>query len=428
MKYRPEVDGLRAVAVMPVLLFHARTPGFQGGFVGVDIFFVISGYLITAIILKDLEKGSFSIANFYERRSRRILPALYFVIFCTFPIVFLLMMPSQLQDYSQSLVAVSTFAANVYFYLKSGYFDQSGELSPLLHTWSLAVEEQFYFVFPIFLIITHRYLRKATIPAVLILTIASLWIAQSLLRSDPSQSFYLPFGRAWELMIGVLLNFLPARSNSKNLRWELASVFGILLIAGSIVFLDEHSPFPGLAAVPSTIGAALVIYCSSESNRTGKLLGSGPFVGIGLISYSVYLWHHPLFAIARLTTLGEPPLYVFLGLAVLSVGLGYLNWRFVERPFRDREKISTKRLVYFCSGAIVLTMAIGLTGHLTDGFAELKYQQAGLQFRDFDQRLTELRLERASFWEKTLPEGKASFSADKENRRVMIIGDSRQVD
>lgn len=428
MKYRPELDGLRAVAVVSVVLCHARTPGFQGGFVGVDIFFVLSGYLITAIILKDLQRGTFSIASFYERRSRRILPALYFVIICTLPVAFLLMMPSQLKDYSQSLVAVSAFSANIYFYLKSGYFDPSADLSPLLHTWSLAVEEQFYFMFPLLLIFIYRFFRQAALPTMLILASASLWIAQTLLGTDASQSFYLPFSRAWELMFGALLNFLPERSGSEKLRWELISVVGIGLIAGSILVLNDHSPFPGLAALPPTLGTALVIYCSSGANYTGRLLGSSPFAGIGMISYSIYLWHQPLFAIIRLRTLGEPSLLTFLALAILSFALGYLSWRFVERPFRDRESVSTLKLVWVCSIGILFTTTIGLIGHSTNGFAELKYQQAGPQFRYFYHRLTALRLERAKYWEEILPEGNKPFTKGSKSRRVMIVGDSRGED
>ena len=427
-KYRPELDGLRAVAVVSVVLCHARTPGFQGGFIGVDIFFVLSGYLITAIILKDLRKGSFSIANFYERRSRRILPALYFVIACTLPVFCLMMMPSQLKAYSQSLVAVSAFGANVYFYLKSGYFDPAAERSPLLHTWSLAVEEQFYFVFPVFLTVAYRFFRKATVQTILILAAVSLWWAQSLLQTDASQSFYLPFGRAWELMVGSILNFLPERPRSKTMQWEIASLSGIVLIVMSIVFLNEHSPFPGLAAVPPTLGAAIVIYCCSDSGYTGKILGSRPFVGIGLISYSIYLWHHPLFAIARLSTIGEPSPAVLLGLAVLSVALGYLSWRFVERPFRNPAEVSTRKLLSICCVGVLATIGIGLTGHSTNGFAEIKYQQAGSQFRQFDERLAALRLERGKYWAEILPEGRTQFTKRVENRRVMIVGDSRAED
>ncbi|NCG02832.1 MAG: acyltransferase family protein, partial [Actinomycetales bacterium] len=372
MIYRPEIDGLRALAVLPVLLFHARTPGFHGGFILVAVFFVISGYLITAIILQDLNKGAFSLGQFYERRARRILPALYFVILCSIPMVWIVAMPSQLKDFSQSLVAISAIAANIFFYLKVGYFEPATELNPLLHVWSLAVEEQFYFIFPIFLILSFRWLRQGIVPLILLLSIASFMIAQSLLATDPSQSFFLPFGRAWELMIGALLNFLPKRTKSWKLGWEIGATLGLSMIVGSIFILNETHPFPGLLALPPTFGTALVIYCTSSSFGIGKLLANRLAVGIGLVSYSTYLWHQPLFAIARIHVLGDPPLFVFLILSLLSIGLAYLTWRYIERPFRNKKVIPRKTLVIACIAAIAPVVALGISGHMTDGFKEIK--------------------------------------------------------
>lgn len=429
LKYRPEIDGLRALAVIPVLLFHAGVPGFGGGYVGVDIFFVISGYLITGILLKDLRRGTFSLLNFYERRARRILPALYLVIFCTIPMAWLVMMPSQLKDFSQSLVAISGFAANIFFYLKSGYFEPASELNPMLHIWSLAVEEQFYFIFPLFLMLFFRRCRRAVVPLILLLSAVSFYRSQALLATDPAGSFFLPFGRAWELMIGGLINFMPRQEDSGKFTWKLGAWLGTALIVASIVWLNEHSPFPGLLAVPSTIGAALVIYCASGSSGVGRILAFRPVVGIGLISYSTYLWHQPLFAVARMNTLGEPPLYLFFLLIALSIGLAYLTWRFVERPFRNNKSISRKALAIACALAVTLVMAIGVSGHKTKGFAEIKYSQAGEGFRDFDNRLMRLRKERVEFWKESIEMGSASDFSDREDTlKVLVVGDSRSED
>lgn len=428
MKYRPEVDGLRALAVLPVLFYHAGAPGFGGGFVGVDVFFVISGYLITGIILKDLKQGTFSLTYFYERRARRILPALYFVILFTLPMAWWSMMPSQLVDFSQSLVAVSVFAANVFFYLKSGYFEPAAELSPLLHTWSLAVEEQFYFVFPLFLMLGFRWFRRAILPVIIVLSVVSFVHAQHLLSTDPSQSFFLPFSRAWELMIGALLNFLPVRNESGKLRSECLSAMGILLILGSVVFLDANMPFPGLLAIPPTVGTALILYAASPSTLTGRILSNRFLVGIGLISYSTYLWHHPLFAFARLQSLHEPPLSLFLALSVLSIGLAYLSWRFVEQPFRKKGLLSRLQLVGISAVVIAPIMAIGLVGHVTNGFADIKYAQAGPEFKAFDERLLDVRRERAKIWNEIRDASQEPFSDDPQTRKVMVIGDSRAGD
>lgn len=428
MEYQREIDGLRAVAVVAVLLFHAGAPGFSGGFVGVDIFFVISGYLITGIIMRDLRQSSFSITSFYERRARRILPALYCMIFATIPVSYYMMMPSQLQDFSQSLIAVSVFCANIFFYLKSGYFEPNSELSPLLHTWSLAVEEQYYFIFPVFLVIVHYWLRKALIPLIVLLGVASFALAQAQLNYDPAASFFLPLGRAWELMIGALLSFLPRFKQRSGFQWELGAGLGALLMIISINQLTAEMPFPGLLAIPATLGAAMAIYCASPNNLTGKVLGSPLFVGLGLISYSTYLWHHPLFAAVRVYYISEPPLGLFIALVIVSIGLGYLSWRYIEKPFRNRELVSRKQLAVYCALPIVSVCVLGLIGDRTDGFAKMKYNQAGPLFRDFDERLAQLTRERHKAWKEILAESAEQFSGNNSQERVLVVGDSRGED
>jgi len=424
MEYRREVDGLRALAVLPVLLFHAGIPAFQGGFVGVDVFFVISGYLITGILRKELSRGQFTLRSFYERRARRILPALFVVAFTSIPFACYWMMPSQLQDFSQSLVAISLFSANIFFLLKSGYFQPSSELSPMLHTWSLAVEEQYYVVFPLLMMALWRFGVKTTLFAIGAIAIASLATAQSMSTTAPNANFFLATGRAWELMIGAVLAFAPrGRPRSPALR-ECGAILGIGAVVCSILFFDDSTPFPSLWTLIPTLGTALILYCASPENRLGRLLGSSVLVGIGLISYSTYLWHQPLFAFARIRSLEPPPSVTFLGLCLVALGLGYLSWRYVERPFRDRQRV-TSRQVFAASVAGITTLcAIGLSGHWTGGFARAKYEAAGPRYEQFDVALRELTAQRHDRWAELLDASDAPFRTDGALRRVLVVGDS----
>ena len=301
MKYRAEIDGLRALAVLPVILFHAGFEWFSGGFVGVDVFFVISGYLITTIIISEMAEGKFSIVNFYERRARRILPALFFVMAACLPFAWMWLTPPHLKDFGQSLVAVSTFSSNIHFWLESGYFDTGGELKPLLHTWSLAVEEQYYILFPIFLMLTWRLGIKWILILLSIVFFVSLGVAQWGAYNTPNAAFFLLPARAWELLVGVFAAFYlkyntHLKSHSLN---QALSLLGFGMIVYSIISFDKATPFPSLYALIPTIGTGLLILCAVPKTFVHKLLSLKFIVGIGLISYSAYLWHQPLLVFAR---------------------------------------------------------------------------------------------------------------------------------
>jgi peptidoglycan/LPS O-acetylase OafA/YrhL len=389
MIYRKEIDGLRALAVLPVILFHAGFAPFRGGFVGVDIFFVISGYLITTIIVGEIERGSFSLIKFYERRARRILPALFFMMLCTLPFAWYWMLPNQLAQFSETLIAVPLFYSNILFYLTSGYFETASELKPLLHTWSLAVEEQFYVLFPLFLLFSWRLGKKQIVLLLLLLALTSMLAAQWGSLTHPSFTFFLLPTRGFELLIGSLisLSINPQKikeSISQSL-CQFLSISGLLLIVYAIVSFNDKTPYPSLYTLAPTLGASLILVFSSSQDVVGKLLGGKIFVGIGLISYSTYLWHQPLLAFARLKGLSEltsTNLLIILGSTVL---LGYLSWRFVERPFRDAKIISLKKFTILSLVLAIMFVGMGFYGYKNEGLLSRFPIEAQLyvQYNDF---------------------------------------------
>lgn len=369
MKYRLEIDGLRAVAVVPVILFHAGFAPFSGGYVGVDVFFVISGYLITTILINDLESGQFSLARFYERRARRILPALFFMMICSLPFAGAWMLPSQLKDFSQALVAVSLFASNILFWRETDYFAPAAEKNPLLHTWSLAVEEQFYIFFPILLWLLWRYGRGSVFWVIVGLCVISLGASEWGWRNAPAANFYLIVTRAWELGAGAICAFvLHSRALRSNTGF---AALGLGLILFSVFAYDGDTPFPSFYASAPVGGTALIILFAGPETLVGRLLSLRAVVGIGLISYSTYLWHQPLFAFARLRSLSEPGLGLMLALAVVALLLAWFTWYFVEKPFRRRPTppLASRSTVFVVSGAVgAVLVTAGLAGHFGKGF------------------------------------------------------------
>ncbi len=297
MKYRAEIDGLRALAVVPVILFHAGFEVFSGGFVGVDVFFVISGYLITTILIEDMENDRFSIINFYERRARRILPALFFVMLVCLPFAWMWMLPDRMKDFSQSIVAVNLFASNILFWLESGYFGAASENKPLLHTWSLAVEEQYYVLFPIFLFVAWRFGKNRVFWMIIVFAAISLALSEWAWRNEPSANFYLAPTRAWELLAGSIAAFVAHKSGVKAN--NALSLLGLAAILFAIFAYDKNTPFPSVYALVPVVGVVLLVLFSGKETLTAKLLSTKLFVGIGLISYSAYLWHQPIFAFIR---------------------------------------------------------------------------------------------------------------------------------
>ncbi len=370
MNYRKEIDGLRALAVLPVILFHAGFESFSGGFVGVDVFFVISGYLITSIIIFELELEKFSLAKFYERRARRILPALFFITLTSVPFAWFLLLPSDLKDFSQSLVAISLFSSNFLFYTESGYFEVASELKPLLHTWSLAVEEQFYLFFPLFLILLWRWGKNWTLFALGTIFFLSLALAQWTTYAMPTASFYLLPTRCWELLLGSFAAFYLYKSESINLKKGLVETggwFGLVLIIFAVFTYNESTPFPGFYALIPTLGTLLIILLANGETTIGKFIGNKLFVFVGLISYSAYLWHQPILAFARHYGIADSNKLIFFLLSLSALFLAYFSWKFIEMPFRDNSKISKKKVLIFSLLGSVFIMSIGLYGHKKNG-------------------------------------------------------------
>ena len=375
MEYRREIDGLRAVAIIPVILYHAGVEAFSGGFVGVDVFFVISGFLITSIILQEKEQGTFSLVNFYERRARRILPALYLVMFVCLPFAWMWLQPRFLKEFSLSLVSVSVFASNILFMNESGYFATASETKPLLNTWSLGVEEQYYLLFPLFLMFLWK-LRKHWISVTFIAVgLFSLVLAQWGSQTNPVVTFFILPTRAWELMVGASISYFIINNRRPpnvlvkyKLIYELMGVIGFSLIVYAVFTFDESLQFPSSYTLIPTVGAALIILFTTSGTFSGRVLGSKALVGIGLISYSAYLWHWPLFVFSRHRSLTEHSQAFYLMLSILTIALSYLSWRYIEKPFRKKDIVSRRMVFGFGAIGCVVFILIGMIGYLANGF------------------------------------------------------------
>lgn len=366
-KWRTDITGLRTVAVLPVLVFHAFPSLLPGGFVGVDIFFVISGFLITGIINRECDENRFSILGFYERRFKRILPPFALMAIVSTIASVLILPPAELALYGKNLAASALFAANIAFYKQSGYFAPNSDDNPLLHMWSLAVEEQFYILWPLIVFLGLRFLagrRRAMVTAGLI--VLGLAAAEIAARIDPSAAFYLPHLRAWELLLGALLAFIRSKPENANLR-TLLTFTGAGLIVASFAFYNGNMRFPGLSAVPPCLGTALLIYAGgSGKTPVEKLLATLPFQLVGYCSYALYLWHWPLLVLWRVHLNVEHLGSIAIIPLVISLGLSYLSWRFIERPIQSMRVSRTKVLVASLMFLALLT-AIGAVFYLSKG-------------------------------------------------------------
>ncbi len=370
MKYRPDIDGLRALAVLSVIFFHFGFTALGGGYVGVDIFFVISGFLITSIIKKDLDAGDFSFVNFYFRRIKRILPALYVTVTATYAVALIFLFPKEFAEFAQSAAAAVLNAANILFWKKAGYFDLGNEFKPLLHTWSLAVEEQFYLLFPLMMFVMYRVWKKGVFFLTAFCAILSFALSVYVQQKAPSANFYLIPTRAWELAIGSLVALAPVGFRCNPLIKSFGAWTGLALIVIPLFYYTEATVFPGLTALPVCVGAALLIMTGFRSENEPALLYhrliATPFpVFIGKISYSLYLWHWPIYIFLNLIWGMNP--YSVAAMFALTFLFGYLSYRFVETPFRH-SRLSTKSLLLILGAWSVLLIALGAIGLKFQGF------------------------------------------------------------
>ena len=373
-KYRPDVDGLRAVAIISVLLFHGGVSVLSGGYVGVDVFFVISGFVITTKLLEEIDEGKFSVANFYTRRIRRILPALVAVILASSVAALVLFLPDAMDDFSQSVIATATFMSNMFFWKNSGYFDPDALNRPLLHTWSLAIEEQFYIIIPIALYLIVRYARRWAAAIFAASAIASLALSIFVTDSAPTANFFVLPTRAWELLLGVLVAMAPWTPIPYRALRELIALTAFGLIVLPVLTYTSATPFPGLAAFVPTFGTAVLIYLGKNGQESGITSGLSlrPMVGVGLISYSLYLVHWPIIVFARYVILRDLAGWEILAAVAAAFVLACLSYRFIEGPFRrPRKPMERKRLFAATAAVLAGISAFGVAGVLTGGVSFL---------------------------------------------------------
>ena len=364
--YRPDIDGLRAISVLAVMLYHAEFQVFSGGFIGVDVFFVISGYLITQMVLGDFEKGSFSLSHFYERRVRRILPALLVMLAATVPLAYVFLSADPLADYSAALLGATWFSSNFVFWSEAGYFDRASEFKPLLHTWSLGVEEQFYLFFPAFFWVLYKF--KWLIPGLSAVVVISFLMAQFGLSRDAEWPFYMLVSRAWELGLGAMLAVVLAHSRLSDVRVtgllaELLVLSGLLAVIVPVLMFSELTATPGPLLLVPTLGACLLIWLTPATSYVRRLLSLKWLVGLGLISYSLYLWHQPVLVFGRII-IGEALGFEWrIAMLLGTFPLAILSWRYIERPFRNPGQIVTRHLIFLVCAMMMITTLSAVTLH-----------------------------------------------------------------
>ena len=411
MRYRPEIDGLRAVAVLPVILFHAGIDLFSGGYVGVDIFFVISGYLITNLILIDLKHKKFSLSEFYLRRVRRILPALVLVILASLSVAWLFLLPSNLVDFSKSILYSLGFSSNFYFYITgTQYGAEDSLLLPFLHTWSLSIEEQYYIIFPLILLFVFKYLKKYLIYILLMGFILSLSVAHWASFNYPYINFYFLPTRGWELLAGSILAYLEIKNkyySGNKLINNIFSILGFFLILHSILYFDDKMFHPSIFTLSPVLGVCLIICFANKNSIVNKILSLKVFVATGLISYSLYLWHYPIFAFGRLKY-DEIILIDKFWLILLTLFLSIASYLFIEKPFRNKNLISVKTMLISLLSATLIIVLVNMFILSSNGFK-----------KNFPKILQIDKIE-----EKTNLKNFHIYESKEKRKKIILVGDS----
>lgn len=387
LDYRPDLDGMRGIAVITVLLFHLDKQLMPGGYIGVDVFFVLSGYFITRILLRDIEQDALSLIGFYDRRIRRLLPALFVMLVIVLFAGFIVMTPAEFEQLGLHSFGAATSLNNTLFWQSSGYFGPQAEELPLLHTWSLAVEEQFYLLYPVLLLVLSKWAAAWRVVLLSALSLASLAVSIWWTYSYPDAAFYLPFSRFWELSLGGLIVFAETRRREIGpLAGEIFRAAGLAAIAIALFRFDQNTPFPGYTALLPCLETASIIWARPKSDGgaatiLSRILSWKPLVATGLISYSLYLWHWPIFVFGRYLSFEPPSIFTLAILVSLSFLAAYLSWRFVERPLRKPDGVWTPRprrlrdtalgICAFGCVAIGLSVTQGLPGRMPPNVAQL---------------------------------------------------------
>lgn len=412
---RRDIDGLRALAVIPVVLFHFGFSTFSGGFVGVDVFFVISGFLITSILFREISAQRFSFVDFWARRARRILPALSVVLLVTLALGWLLLTAKDFSELGRTVRYQSLFISNILFMREDGYFQPASDLKPLLHTWSLAVEEQYYIFFPLLMVVLMRHVRhwRWMLFAVLLI---SFGLNIAYIDRKPDFTFFSLPTRAWELLCGAMLAVLPARKHAVR-PWLAQSVgaAGLAAVLLAVFTFDRGTVFPGWAALLPVLGATALIWSGGQgSTWAGQLLSARVFVWIGLLSYSFYLWHWPVFVYANAISIDGVQRWEAVGWILLALGLAWLSWRFVELPFREKRLPAGRKHVLV--GGLMAMAVLAVTGSVVRS-------QEG-----FPQRLTGKALEYAQAREWRAGQMKCMLvTKDKKLDKACLLGGNQEV-
>ena len=438
-KYRPEIDGLRAIAILPVIFYHAGLQIFSGGYVGVDIFFVISGYLISSIILSEIETGKFSLINFYQRRARRILPALFCVILISTPFAWFILLPADLELFGNSAFSALTFWSNYIFYFEIDYFETSSKLKPLLHTWSLSIEEQFYIIYPILLIFFFKFGKKTFITFLIISAIFSLTLAQwagnlkftypylekefLFFNQSSLTNFFLPIGRIWELIIGILIAFYIKKNGQPNRFNEILTLFGLILIFYSVFTFTPETNYPSFHTLLPTIGTGLLILFMNSKTFIHKIFSQKLLVFIGLISYSAYLYHFPIFTFIEYSNYLENSLLLKIILILITFFISFVSWKYIEKPFRNKKKITTKLFIYILLVLYLLTSLFVILNFHNKGFKS----RFDKDFKNFSINFNSKELEQeTTLYKKKLRLENEFITNDK--KKILIIGNSVAID
>jgi len=435
MHYRKEIDGLRAVAVSTVILYHAGIETFRGGYVGVDIFFVISGFLIFSLILEELSLGIFSFSNFYQRRIKRIHPALFLMIFCTTAPAYLVLVPEDFAAYARSMIATSVFGPNLLLWRETSYFDANVDLKPLLHTWSLGVEEQFYIIFPIVLFVIYKWAHRYLIPFFVLVAFTSLLLAEEFVFSNPAAAFFLLPTRIWEFLCGGLLAMLFSRyrvPHTKKIVAEVLMILGMVLIGFAVFTFDRSTPVPSAYLLIPIVGTMLVLVFGEQETMVGSLLRSHTFVFLGLTSYSTYLWHQPILALVRQESVATPGTLVIMACLAATLLMGFLSWRFFEIPIRRYDSTSKFKvfIIAFCVSSLFI--AFGTLVHIKNGFeahymANFDLRQQGVWNSSISKNVSKsecrYRLNAAN-----LDSERFDNCRQRHGAAIMIMGDSHGTD